>query len=282
MCIRDRYGKTPGDTPEYGKTPADTPSGQAPVPERPTSPWASAQPSAWDRGRSGAPRRRLRKDQKRERLAKYANEKLDSQFMVDHYAIAPAEQAVQNGESPSVREYLKANSGWSDDDVTRYYERREAGKVDYVDHERRRDELELHAASTFTQGPEGEVFDTSAMYSKFKGPGFGIYVMSPGGHFYADQHRVGLFHHTTFLEGGDVAGAGEICTDASGRLKHITNKSGHYIPTDDSMFYVLEALVARGVSLRGVGLTLLSRGPDNYPGGAQAFFEQHKAKVPGP
>jgi hypothetical protein len=124
------------------------------------------------------------------------------------------------------------------------------------------------------------------MFSKFLGKGFGIYAMDGSGTFYADAHRVGLFHHSSFTQGGEVAGAGELKVQ-DGSLKHISNKSGHYQPGREEMMQVLDELLGEGVSLAGVGITIVEKGRLNealgaettFEGNAQQFYDQHKREA---
>lgn len=65
------------------------------------------------------------------------------------------------------------------------------------------------------------------------------------------------FHHSSFLSGGAVIGAGEIITDETGKLLRITNKSGHYKPEAPQMLDVLNELDRSGVDLSGVEIKIL-------------------------
>ena len=148
-------------------------------------------------------------------------------------------------------------------------------KVKYLGTEEARAEFELKVSGSVTQG--GQPYDTSAMYSKFKGDGFGIYVMGRDGRFYSTSHKIGLFHHSSFLAGDSVAGAGEIQV-VGGTVQYITNKSGHYTPGDKELSQTLHALQgASGFSsaklarLQGFGFG----SQDPYPGGAVGFLKDH-------
>jgi hypothetical protein len=146
--------------------------------------------------------------------------------------------------------------------------------VKYLDTAEAREEFELKVGGSVTQG--GKPYDTSAMYSKFKGDGFAIYVMGKDGRFYSTSHKIGLFHHSSFLGGGDVAGAGEIKV-VGGTVQYITNKSGHYWPGDVELAQTLHAL--QGAS--GFGTAALARLKPNggfedpYPDGAPGFLRDH-------
>jgi hypothetical protein len=121
--------------------------------------------------------------------------------------------------------------------------------------------------------------DTGKWRSNWAGPGWGIYVMDQAGNFYAGPHKVSLFHHSTFLAGGEVAGAGELKA-VQGKLVGITNKSGHYAPAAEEAFQVLHHLKsAWGIDLGGVEFTYYSgRFPNGvkWQGGAAAFYETFK------
>ncbi|MGH2632251.1 MAG: hypothetical protein ACRDG3_02470, partial [Tepidiformaceae bacterium] len=122
-----------------------------------------------------------------------------------------------------------------------------------------------------TQG--GQPYDTSAMYSKFKGDGFAIYVMSQDGRFYSTSHKIGLFHHSSFLAGGAVAGAGEMKV-VGGTIEYITNKSGHYWPGDKELTQTLHALQgASGFSSAKLARLMPGNSlQDPYPDGAVGFL----------
>jgi hypothetical protein len=134
-----------------------------------------------------------------------------------------------------------------------------------------------------TQGDSKEPYDTSSMDSNYMGRGFAIYVMDSAGRLYASQHKVGLFHHSSFLAGADVAGAGEMNV-VGGVLKVITNKSGHYAPTKQEMAQVLEELEGRGVNLSQVEYIHVddtgNRAKTPYPGKAKKFLEDQRAGQP--
>jgi hypothetical protein len=134
-----------------------------------------------------------------------------------------------------------------------------------------------------TQGDSKEPYDTTSLVSSFMGPGYAIYVMNHAGQLYASQHKVGIFHHSSFFAGGDVTGAGEIKINR-GEVKSITNKSGHYTPTSEEMVQVFEELEGRGVNLAAVEYIPMAS-PDAhglsakepYPGGAKKFVEDQRA-----
>jgi hypothetical protein len=207
-----------------------------------------------------------------QRAAHYEGEDKDSRDITHVNDIFKAlEKQVADGKIPSVAEGLKKSFGWSDEDVEKYYTNKEKSQVKYLDKDARK-QYELIGGSPIMQGEPPTPFDTSQMFSKHSGNGFGIYVMSPNGELYSHAHKVGLFHHSSFLEGLPTAGAGEIKVEG-GSIKHITNKSGHYLPDKQNMVQVLEELVSRGVNLSGIKVSLV--GGAEYDS-AQEFMDQHK------
>lgn len=88
---------------------------------------------------------------------------------------------------------------------------------------------------------DGKPLDTTNMKTHFTGPGWAIYVLSPSGVFYTGSHVVGQFHHSSFLEGRPVKGAGEWKVN-NGKLIEITAKSGHYKPKKEHFINCLKSL----------------------------------------
>ncbi|MFM0515132.1 hypothetical protein [Paraburkholderia sp. RL17-373-BIF-A] len=71
---------------------------------------------------------------------------------------------------------------------------------------------------------DGKLFDTTRS-------GGAIFVMDHDGRIFASCNEiVGKFHHSSFLAGAPVAGAGTLEV-VNGRLKRVTRNSGHYRPT---------------------------------------------------
>ena len=92
-------------------------------------------------------------------------------------------------------------------------------------------------------------FDTGLMRTVFSGQGWAIYVESPAtGYFYSASHVKGLFHHSSFLAGAPVRGAGEWRV-RGGLPLLITAKSGHYQPSMAAFLAVLRSLQHGGVNL---------------------------------
>jgi hypothetical protein len=132
---------------------------------------------------------------------------------------------------------------------------------------------------------QGEIFDTSDMSTMFSGKEWAIYVMSPDGKIYAASHRVSAFHHSSFLAGADVAGAGEMKVD-KGRLIAISNKSGHYRPKVINLVQTIEGLLAGGMNVQAMEDIIVRVGGDIgnshfetkvWPGKAGDFYAQFRA-----
>lgn len=109
----------------------------------------------------------------------------------------------------------------------------------------------MHVRKGRVYTANGSRFHTGDHSTAFSKEGWAIFVMSPTRNIYSASHKVGKFHHSSFLAGGPVLAAGEWAVN-NGKVVAITAKSGHYKP-DEKMFYqMLLKLRRRGVSLRGV------------------------------
>ena len=129
-------------------------------------------------------------------------------------------------------------------------------RVQYLRAAADRQRFRLAANGSHDLVQDGHTYDTSACYSKEAGAGWAIFVMSPDGDLFAAEHKVGRFHHSSFLAGGDAAAAGEIKVVA-GKLRGLTNKSGHYAPSYQHMGQVLKELsTVHHQDLSGVELIL--------------------------
>lgn len=104
----------------------------------------------------------------------------------------------------------------------------------------------------------GGLFDTSGARSLHSRDPRAIFVMDEDGSIYAaTRHVLGEFHHSSFLSGGDVAGAGELKV-SNGDLKLISNKSTHYCPTRDMTLQVAKELQSRGLPLDDVDVEIMT------------------------
>ncbi len=99
---------------------------------------------------------------------------------------------------------------------------------------------------------DGSLFDTGAASTHWGGGGRAIFVMDGQGNLYASaRHEPGAFHHSSFLAGGPVAGAGEIVVE-NGKLILITDRSGHYQPPPQYLQQVLDQLKSQGVDVSSI------------------------------
>lgn len=92
------------------------------------------------------------------------------------------------------------------------------------------------------------------------------FVIAPDGQVFAenqaDMHQLidhtsvnATTHHSSFLSGAEVGGAGELKVDARGQLKEFTDRSGHYKPESEHTVDTLLELEGRGVDLDRVKFT---------------------------
>ncbi len=198
----------------------------------------------------------------RPRVAEYFDEFINGSKHLRKDSIGLMGQKVAAGLIRSVAEGMQLSMGWSQDDCDKFLPKviparqnnpDDPGKAPPVRalSEDERASFELHGGSKLTQGDPPVVYDTSQMFSKFMKNGYAIFVMDKSGRIFSAQHKVGLFHHSSFLAGAAVAGAGEMRVE-SGTLKAISNKSGHYQPRAEEMVQVLDELRVRGVDLTSV------------------------------
>ena len=93
-------------------------------------------------------------------------------------------------------------------------------------------------------------------------------------------------HHSSFLAGEDVAGAGEMLIGPTGKLEVVTDRSGHYKPGQDQNAQVLESMKEQGVSLDTVKF-MLDRDQEKVTGPANVYLagkvtpeeEQYREKL---
>jgi hypothetical protein len=173
------------------------------------------------------------------------------------------QEATGRGDSPEVQERLKAE--WQRqidwlrreevviaDDGTIDWSQFGGGRrtVEYTHDKTQQMGSQVHFGGGLLWHDTGNTIplDTGPMVTHFSGPGYGIYVMGPEGDFHVGSHKVGRYHHSSLLAGGNTAGAGEVKAEA-GRVKFLSNKSGHYRPTDTQMRQVLHLFEKRGIGL---------------------------------
>jgi hypothetical protein len=94
--------------------------------------------------------------------------------------------------------------------------------------------------------PDGKRFDTRHA-SPGGDQGHAIFVMDHNGRIFASCNPVvGKFHHSSFLGGQPVAGAGTLKV-TNGHLDEVTRRSGHYRPTVGQHKQVVDNLERLGV-----------------------------------
>lgn len=85
-----------------------------------------------------------------------------------------------------------------------------------------------------------------------------MFVMGHDGSLYVTQHAPGTIQHSSFFMGLPVISAGEIITNATGEILYLSNRSGHYKPSEQSTLHMLRQLRAQGVDLSKVTLLMHS------------------------
>jgi hypothetical protein len=173
--------------------------------------------------------------------------------------------------------YLKEKYGWTLKDYERYYVNKEEHRVRYMGAKQRREYRVRISKGVLTEGESGAPMDTAGMSSKFAGPGYGIFVLSPRGRLYVGQHKIGVIHHSSFLAGKDVAGAGEIKI-VDGRVEGITNKSGHYQPHYDHLRQTLKRLRRGGVAVDAVPVIFFDSASERHYGVGSEILKMSEAK----
>lgn len=135
----------------------------------------------------------------------------------------------------------------------------------YTPAERDATRLRAFGGLLYTDTARSRPLDTRGMESHFSGPGYAVYVMGQDGHLYAANHTRGYRHHSSFLAGGNVAGAGELAA-TGGRLTFLSNKSGHYCPAVAHLLQVLYQLDRDGVDLSAAKIRLhTTHGKEEFP-----------------
>lgn len=131
----------------------------------------------------------------------------------------------------------------------------EAARVAYLEEARDRERYEVsfeggRAYSRF----KGEPLDTSSMRSSYRDgvSGRAIFVVDAEDKIYAGEPAMGRFYHSSFLGGRPVLGAGEIEIDRTGKVRLISNMSGHYRPESARFRETLRVLERQGVDLTQV------------------------------
>ncbi len=126
-----------------------------------------------------------------------------------------------------------------------------AQRVAYLSAEEREEYRVEIAGGIFRWVEGGELLHTGSMTTHVSGKGHAIWVCSADRRFYSADHVVGSFHHSSFLSGLPVMGAGEWAID-QGRLVMISSRTGHYKAGFHELFRVMLRLSADGVDMSSV------------------------------
>jgi hypothetical protein len=122
------------------------------------------------------------------------------------------------------------------------------GVVEYLTEEGRAEKL-LTVKNGKLYDANGELFNTRGSETWFSGRGRAIYVMDENGNLYAGNQVFQKFHHSSFLAGKPVAGAGEIEV-FNGEIQFINRQSGHYHPTPVMLRQTVNELRAKGLEVK--------------------------------
>lgn len=118
-------------------------------------------------------------------------------------------------------------------------------KYFYTDEERAPHRLQFKDGSVFLQDI---IFDT---HERNPYEGTCIYVLGLDEEFYVNDHVIFGLHHSSEFAGGQIIGAGEITVE-KGKIKSISDRSGHYMPTSDDMLATLRVLEKKQGNLADV------------------------------
>ena len=142
-------------------------------------------------------------------------------------------------------------------------------RVKYCDAEERKDYV-ITIRGGQVRDATGSLYHTGSKQTHFSGMGWAIYVIDHSSNWYSASHRVGHFHHSSFMSGGPVKAAGEIAVD-QGRAVAITNKTGHYKAGPDELAAALTLLHRGGVDLSKIAVSDPFMGPGKWYDG-QTFI----------
>ena len=209
--------------------------------------------------------------------------RLDADYQVERLTGRPAPADLRN--AAALDKYKQAISGAStmlpfeawieqvlipqdeEDQGTRYFAHSMGGasnmlrlpdRVKQCDKEERKCYV-LTITAGQVKDASGNAYHTGTKETHFSGEGWAIYVVGMDNTFYSASHVVNKFHHSSFLAGGPVQGAGEIAVD-QGRIVAITNKTGHYKAGPAELTRTLFLLHRGGVQLDTIKVT------DPFPG----------------
>ena len=133
-----------------------------------------------------------------------------------------------------------------------------------------RDDYIITIKNGAVKDADNSLYHTGDKETAFSGPGWAIYVIDFDQNLYSESHIVNEFHHSSFLAGAPVLGAGEIAVDR-GRIIAITNKTGHYQAGTKELALTLEILQANGVDLKTLKVNDPFRAAGKWFSGSAAF-----------
>lgn len=125
--------------------------------------------------------------------------------------------------------------------------------VGYDDKDAQEKTLVEFRGGQLVRGPKadkdaGKPVDTKDSVTHFTGPGWEIFVVDQNNNIHMSSHKVGKFHHSSLVGGGEVSMAGELKV-SGGKIEIMSNKSGHYLPTEEMLVQFLHFLEKDGVPL---------------------------------
>jgi hypothetical protein len=103
----------------------------------------------------------------------------------------------------------------------------------------------LHRSDAHAQ--PGKV-DTADSVTFLSGVGYEIFVADSSNNVHMASHKIGKYHHSSLLAGSTVSMAGEMRV-VDGKIKYMSNKSGHYMPSMESFIQFLNFLEKDGIDL---------------------------------
>jgi hypothetical protein len=93
----------------------------------------------------------------------------------------------------------------------------------------------------YRNDPAKSLVDTEGGVTHHSGLGVEIFVVSPTGEIHLAPHKIGKYHHSSLLAGGDVSMGGEMKV-TKGKIDWMSNKSGHYNPSTEHFLQFLNFL----------------------------------------
>ncbi|KAA9165863.1 hypothetical protein FPZ12_005140 [Amycolatopsis acidicola] len=95
---------------------------------------------------------------------------------------------------------------------------------------------------------DGTLFDTSTATDIHSDGGRAIFTMDRHGNIYASNYQgAGDFHHSTLANGQPISAAGEM-TVKNGKITHVNNNSGHYMPQIQQSANIIDELNSHGIN----------------------------------